>query len=38
MFAIASDKKGKVGVIEKEVTAFQSFFVDLDPPKFLTPA
>jgi hypothetical protein len=36
MFAIASDKKGKVGVIEKEVTAFQSFFVDLDPPKFLT--
>jgi hypothetical protein len=36
MFAIASDKKGKVGVVEKEVTAFQSFFVDLDPPKFLT--
>ncbi len=36
MFAIASDKKGKVGVVEKEITAFQSFFVDLDPPKFLT--
>jgi len=36
MFAIASTKKGKVGVVEKEITAFQSFFVDLDPPKFLT--
>jgi hypothetical protein len=36
MFAIASTKKGKVGVVEKEVTAFQPFFVDLDPPKFLT--
>ena len=36
MFAIASTKKGKIGVVEKEVTAFQSFFVDLDPPKFLT--
>lgn len=36
MFAIASNKQGKVGVVEKEVTAFQSFFVDLDPPKFLT--
>ncbi|MEO8572428.1 MAG: MG2 domain-containing protein [Pyrinomonadaceae bacterium] len=36
MFAIASNKKGKVGIVEKEITAFQSFFVDLDPPKFLT--
>jgi hypothetical protein len=36
MYAIASTKKGKVGVVEKEVTAFQPFFVDLDPPKFLT--
>lgn len=36
MFAIASDRKGKVGVIEKEVTAFQPFFADLDPPQFLT--
>jgi len=36
MFAIASTKKGKIGVAEKEVTAFQPFFVDLDPPKFLT--
>ena len=36
MFAIASSKKGKVGIVEKEIIAFQSFFVDLDPPKFLT--
>jgi hypothetical protein len=36
MFAIASNKKGKVGIVEKEITAFQSFFVDLDPPRFLT--
>jgi hypothetical protein len=36
MFALASDKRGKVGLVEKEVTAFQPFFVDLDPPKFLT--
>ncbi|MEP7147373.1 MAG: alpha-2-macroglobulin family protein [Acidobacteriota bacterium] len=36
MYAIASTKDGKVGVAEKEFTAFQPFFVDLDPPKFLT--
>lgn len=36
MFAIASTKKGKIGVVEKEITAFQPFFADLDPPKFLT--
>jgi hypothetical protein len=36
MYVIASTKKGKVGVAEKEITAFQPFFVDLDPPKFLT--
>jgi len=36
MVAIASDKDGKVGIAESETTAFQSFFVDLDPPKFLT--
>lgn len=36
MYVIASNKDGKIGVAEKEVTAFQSFFVDLDPPKFLT--
>jgi len=36
MYVIASTKNGKIGVAEKSVTAFQSFFVDLDPPKFLT--
>lgn len=36
MYTIASTKNGRIGVAEKEVTAFQSFFVDLDPPKFLT--
>lgn len=36
MYTIASTKSGKLGVAEKEVTAFQAFFVDLDPPKFLT--
>jgi len=36
MYTIASTKNGKVGVTEKEITAFQPFFVDLDPPKFLT--
>lgn len=36
MYTIASTKNGKIGVAEKEVTAFQSFFVDLNPPKFLT--
>ncbi len=36
MYTVASTKDGKVGFAEKEVTAFQSFFVDLDPPKFLT--
>lgn len=36
MYTVASTKNGKVGFAEKEVTAFQAFFVDLDPPKFLT--
>ncbi|MBX3294765.1 MAG: carboxypeptidase regulatory-like domain-containing protein [Acidobacteria bacterium] len=36
MYTIASTKDGKIGTAEKEVAAFQSFFVDLDPPKFLT--
>ena len=36
MYTIASNKTGKIGVAEKEVAAFQAFFVDLDPPKFLT--
>ena len=36
IYAIASDKKGKVGIAQKEIQAFQPFFVDLDPPKILT--
>ena len=36
MYTIASTKNGKIGVTEKEITAFQPFFVDLEPPKFLT--
>lgn len=36
MYAIASTKRGKIGVTESEIVAFQPFFVDLDPPKFLT--
>ncbi len=36
LFTIASTKDGKIGVAEQTVQAFQSFFVDLDPPKFLT--
>lgn len=36
LYTIASTKNGKFGVAEKEVTAFQPFFIDLDPPKFLT--
>lgn len=36
MYTIASTKDGRIGFAEKSVTAFQSFFVDLDPPKFLT--
>jgi len=36
LYTIASTKKGKIGVAEKEITAFQPFFVDLEPPKFLT--
>lgn len=35
-YTIASTRDGRVGVAEQEVTAFQSFFADLDPPKFLT--
>ncbi|HQU86850.1 MAG TPA: alpha-2-macroglobulin family protein, partial [Pyrinomonadaceae bacterium] len=36
LYTIASTKNGKIGVAEKEIQAFQPFFVDLDPPKFLT--
>ncbi len=33
---IGSTANGDVAVAEKQITAFQPFFVDLDPPKFLT--
>jgi hypothetical protein len=36
MYTVASTKNGKIGVAEKEITAFKPFFVDLDPPRFLT--
>ncbi|HSI89053.1 MAG TPA: alpha-2-macroglobulin family protein, partial [Pyrinomonadaceae bacterium] len=36
MYAIASSRDGKVGIAETKATAFQAFFADLDPPKFLT--
>jgi len=34
--AVASTKTGEIGAIEKEIRAFQPFFVEHDPPKFLT--
>ncbi len=36
LYTIASTRQGKIGVAEKEIAVFQPFFVDLDPPKFLT--
>ncbi len=36
IYAVASDKQGRVGFAETSVKAFQPFFADLDPPKFLT--
>ncbi|MBS1796180.1 MAG: carboxypeptidase regulatory-like domain-containing protein [Acidobacteria bacterium] len=36
LYTIASTKNGKIGVTEKEVAAFQPFFADLEPPRFLT--
>ncbi len=36
LYTVASTKNGKIGIVEKEIQAFQTFFVDLDPPKFLT--
>jgi hypothetical protein len=34
--AIASTEDGQVGTVEKDILAFQPFFVDLDPPRVLT--
>ncbi|MDQ3042199.1 MAG: carboxypeptidase regulatory-like domain-containing protein, partial [Acidobacteriota bacterium] len=36
LYAIASDANGKIGIAQQEIRAFQPFFVDLEPPKFLT--
>ena len=36
LYTIASTKDGKIGAAEKEISVFQPFFVDLDPPRFLT--
>ncbi len=33
---IGSNVNGKIGIAEKEIQAFQPFFVDLDAPKILT--
>ncbi len=34
--AIASTENGEIGTVEKEIRAFQPFFVEHDPPRFLT--
>ena len=34
--AVASSVDGEVGTAEKEIRAFQPFFIDHDPPRFLT--
>jgi hypothetical protein len=34
--AIASTEKGEIGSAEKDIRAFQPFFVEHDPPRFLT--
>jgi hypothetical protein len=34
--AIASTENGEIGTVDKEIRAFQPFFVEHDPPKFLT--
>jgi len=36
LYTVASTKNGKIGIAEREVQSFQPFFVDLEPPKFLT--
>jgi hypothetical protein len=36
MTVLASTKSGEIGVAEKEIEAFQPFFLDHDPPKVLT--
>jgi len=36
MTVIGSTEDGQVGAVEKEITAFQPFFVEHDPPRVLT--
>ncbi len=36
MIVIGSTEDGQVGIAEKEITAFQPFFVEHDPPRVLT--
>ena len=36
IYAVASDAQGRIGVTGRDIKAFQPFFVDLEPPKFLT--
>src|SRR5690606_28208095 len=36
MYAIASDRSGRVALTEGETSAFRPFFIDLDPPRYLT--
>jgi len=36
MSVIGSTEDGQIGVVDKEIKAFQPFFVELDPPKVLT--
>src|SRR5437773_10268131 len=36
MSVIGSTEDGQIGTVEKEIKAFQPFFVEHDPPKVLT--
>jgi hypothetical protein len=36
MSVIGSTEDGQIGTVEKEITAFQPFFVEHDPPRILT--
>lgn len=36
MSVIGSTEDGQIGTVEKEIKAFQPFFVELDPPRVLT--
>jgi hypothetical protein len=36
MSVIGSTEDGQIGVVDKEIKAFQPFFIELDPPKVLT--